>query len=104
MELYKKVEEHKNVLKVVVLGDVYVGKSNIIRRILGEEFQEPVATVGVEYTYIDVQNVDPNNPQLSISIQIWDTCILYLIISRSRALSRNHLNAHQRCRRCLIGI
>ena len=75
MELYKKVEEHKNVLKVVVLGDVNVGKSNIIRRILGEEFQELEATVGVEYTYIDVQNVDPNNPQLSISIQIWDTCI-----------------------------
>ena len=82
MELYKKVEEHKNVLKVVVLGDVNVGKSNIIRRILGEEFQELEATVGVEYTYIDVQNVDPNNPQLSISIQIWDTCILYIIISQ----------------------
>ena len=86
MELYKKVEEHKNVLKVVVLGDVNVGKSNIIRRILGEEFQELEATVGVEYTYIDVQNVDPNNPQLSISIQIWDTCILYIIISWSRTL------------------
>lgn len=98
MELYKKVEEHKNVLKVVVLGDVNVGKSNIIRRILGEEFQELEATVGVEYTYIDVQNVDPNNPQLSISIQIWDTCILYIIISWSRTLSRNHFYSYQRCR------
>ena len=98
MELYKKVEEHKNVLKVVVLGDVNVGKSNIIRRILGEEFQELEATVGVEYKYIDVQNVDPNNPQLSISIQIWDTCILYIIISRSRTLSRNHFYSYQRCR------
>ena len=98
MELYKKVEEHKNVLKVVVLGDVNVGKSNIIRRILGEEFQELEATVGVEYTYIDVQNVDPNNPQLSISIQVWDTCILYIIISWSRTLSRNHFYSYQRCR------
>ena len=98
MELYKKVEEHKNVLKVVVLGDVNVGKSNIIRRILGEEFQELEATVGVEYTYIDVQNVDPNNPQLSLSIQIWDTCILYIIISWSRTLSRNHFYSYQRCR------
>ena len=98
MELYNKVEEHKNVLKVVVLGDVNVGKSNIIRRILGEEFQELEATVGVEYTYIDVQNVDPNNPQLSISIQIWDTCILYIIISWSRTLSRNHFYSYQRCR------
>ena len=98
MELYKKVEEHKNVLKVVVLGDVNVGKSNIIRRILGEEFQELEATVGVEYTYIDVQNVDPNNPQLSISSQIWDTCILYIIISWSRTLSRNHFYSYQRCR------
>ena len=98
MELYKKVEEHKNVLKVVVLGDVNVGKSNIIRRILGEEFQELEATVGVEYTYIDVQNVDPNNPQLSISIQICDTCILYIIISWSRTLSRNHFYSYQRCR------
>ena len=98
MELYKKVEEHKNVFKVVVLGDVNVGKSNIILRILGEEFQELEATVGVEYTYIDVQNVDPNNPQLSISIQIWDTCILYIIISWSRTLSRNHFYSYQRCR------
>lgn len=86
MELLKKVEEKKNILKVVILGDVSVGKSNIIRRIMGQEFQDLEATVGVEYTYIDIPNIDPDNPNISLSIQIWDTCILYIIISWSRTL------------------
>lgn len=86
MELLKKVEEKKNILKVVVLGAIGVGKSNIIRRIMGQGFQELEATVGVEYTYIDIPDIDPDNPEISLSIQIWDTCILYIIISWSRAL------------------
>ena len=36
MEIYQKVKEHKYVLKMIVLGDVGVGKTNIIRRILNQ--------------------------------------------------------------------
>ena len=74
MELYQKVQENKYVLKMVVLGDVGVGKSNIIRRIMNQDFQELEATVGVEFTYIDVADVDPKEPSKVLSIQIWDTC------------------------------
>ena len=74
MELYQKVQENKYVLKMVVLGDVGVGKSNIIRRIMNQDFQELEATVGVEFTYIDVSDVDPKDNSKVLSIQIWDTC------------------------------
>ena len=74
MEMIQKVKENKFILKMVVLGDVGVGKSNIIRRIMNQNFQELEATVGVEFTYIDVEDVDPNDPSKVLSIQIWDTC------------------------------
>ena len=74
MELIQKVQEKKYVLKMVVLGDVGVGKSNIIRRIMNEDFQELESTVGVEFTYIDVLDVDPKDLSKVLSIQIWDTC------------------------------
>ena len=76
MEIFEKVKENKYVFKMVILGDVGVGKSNIIRRIMGEDFQELEATVGVEFTYIDVDEVDPEDPNRKLSIQIWDTCII----------------------------
>jgi Ras-related protein Rab-11A/Ras-related protein Rab-11B len=74
MEMIQKVKENKFILKMVVLGDVGVGKSNIIRRIMNQDFQELEATVGVEFTYVDINDVDPNDPSKVLSIQIWDTC------------------------------
>ena len=74
MEMFQKVKENKFILKMVVLGDVGVGKSNIIRRIMNQDFQELEATVGVEFTYVDVNDADPNDPSKVLSIQIWDTC------------------------------
>ena len=47
MEMIQKVKENKFILKMVVLGDVGVGKSNIIRRIMKQDFKELEATVGV---------------------------------------------------------
>ena len=79
MEMFQKVKENKYILKMVVLGDVGVGKSNIIRRIMNQDFQELEATVGVEFTYIDVNDVDPNDPSKVLSIQIWDTCKIFII-------------------------
>ena len=61
---------------MVVLGDVNVGKSNIIRRILGEEFQELEATIGVEFGYYNVPDIDPEDPSVNLNLQIWDTCKL----------------------------
>lgn len=63
---------------MVVLGDVNVGKSNIIRRLLGHEFQELEATVGVEFGFIDIKNIDPDDPNKILSVQIWDTCKFHL--------------------------
>jgi GTPase SAR1 family protein len=66
-----------NILKlVVVLGDINVGKSNIIRRILGGDFQELEATIGVEFGLYEAKGIEENDPSLSLFIQIWDTCIL----------------------------
>ena len=72
--IYQKVKEHKYVLKMVVLGDVGVGKTNIIRRILNKEDCNTEETIGVEFTFIDIEKIDPENPNIKITIQIWDTC------------------------------
>ena len=76
MEIYQKVKEHKYVLKMIVLGDVGVGKTNIIRRILNQTNYKLEETVGVEFTFIDIFDVDPDNPNIKLTIQIWDTCKL----------------------------
>lgn len=89
MEFYEKIKEQKHVLKMVVLGDVGVGKTNIIRRIIGENFEELEPTIGVEFAFYDIDNIDPEDPNKKISIQIWDTCIKIYInikISRSRKI------------------
>ena len=65
---------------MVVLGDVGVGKTNIIRRIIGQKFEELEPTVGVEFTYVDINDIDPDDPDKKLSIQIWDTCIYINII------------------------
>ena len=36
MEMFQKVKENKFILKMVVLGDIGVRKSNIIRRIMNQ--------------------------------------------------------------------
>ena len=78
MEMIQKVKDHKYLLKMIVLGEVGVGKTNIIRRILNQDFRELEATVGVEFAYIDINDADPSDPTKKISIQIWDTCNFYI--------------------------
>ena len=62
------------------MGDINVGKSNIVRRLIGSDFQEVEATVGVEFGYIDIKDIDPDDPNIQLSIQLWDTCKLNIII------------------------
>lgn len=71
-------KQKKYIVKVVVLGDVNVGKSNLIRRLIGEEFQELEATVGVEFAFIDIADVDLDDPNVVLSIQVWDTCTFFI--------------------------
>ena len=72
-----------------------VGKSNIIRRIFGKDFQEMEATIGVEFGFIDVTDVDPEDPNVILTIQIWDTCNVILFIKagaeRYRAITTSHI-------------
>ena len=52
------------------MGDVNVGKTNIVRRLLGMGFSEQEATVGVEFGFIEAVDEDEN---VSLTIQLWDT-------------------------------
>ena len=76
MEIFQKVKEHKYILKMIVLGDVGVGKTNIVRRILNQENYKQEETVGVEFGFKDILDIDPENPDIKLTIQIWDTCNL----------------------------
>ena len=85
---------------MVVIGDISVGKTNIIKRLMGEEFIPCQATIGVDFTYVENQVKDDEDPKKNnkISLQIWDTCnyiiiyniYLYLINSRSRKIQSNN--------------
>ena len=66
---------------MVVLGDINVGKSNLIRRILGQEFQELEATIGVEFGYYDVNDIDQEDSSVKFNLQIWDTCKIIIIVA-----------------------
>jgi len=61
---------------VVVIGDISVGKTNIIKRLMGEDFIPHQATIGVDFTYVENKIPDEDDPSKSnkISLQIWDTC------------------------------
>ncbi len=60
----------------MVIGDISVGKTNIIKRIMGEEFTSYQATIGVDFTYVENKVKDDEDPTKlnKISLQIWDTC------------------------------
>lgn len=65
----KKREESESQLKLVLVGDSGVGKSNIISRFTKNEFNlESKTTIGVEFA-TKVVDFDGR----SIKVQIWDT-------------------------------
>ena len=89
MEITKNyVKDKNNVLtKIVVLGNTNVGKTNIIRRIMGEEFKEIPATIGAEFMYLNIKNIDKLNPNITLTIQIWDTSGA----ERYKAITTSHI-------------
>ena len=44
-------KENQYLVKVVVIGDINVGKTNIIHRLMGEEFHEMESTAGAEFAF-----------------------------------------------------
>ena len=91
-----------------------MGKTNIIRRIMGEDFREMEATIGVEFMYINIKNIDKDDPRKTMSIQIWDTSGAerykaittthirgadgaYIVYDISNESSFNHLNYWYNC-------
>ena len=89
MEISRDIKKDDNnlLIKIVVIGDVNIGKTNIIRRLIGEEFKEMEATIGVEFMYLKVKDMDQEDPNRTLSIQIWDTSGA----ERYRAITTNHI-------------
>ena len=40
---------------------------------MGHEFQEYEATVGVEFGFLEANDIDKDDPSVSLNIQLWDT-------------------------------
>jgi GTPase SAR1 family protein len=70
------------------MGDVNVGKTNIIRRLLGEEFREYEATIGVDFSEYLIKDIDKEDKNIELSVQIWDTC-KKLIIRKYKYKNKN---------------
>ena len=69
--------EKKMLYKVnaVFLGESGVGKTTIIRRLLGQEFDENVeSTIGISpHPFPNIKFINEEDDNSEIEIQIWDT-------------------------------
>lgn len=62
---------------VILLGNISVGKSNIVRRIFNKSFfNDTLTTIGVEFATLEVETDD----RAILHIQVWDTCKIFLIL------------------------
>lgn len=57
-----------------------------MRRLLGHDYEELEATIGVEFGFVEVTNIDKDDPSVSLNVQVWDTCILNINFSRCREI------------------
>ena len=89
MEITRTYTKDKNSIfsKIIILGNVGVGKTSIIRRIFGKDFKEIPSTIGVEFMYLNIKNIDKNDPNITLTIQIWDTSGA----ERYKAITTNHI-------------
>lgn len=58
-----------------MLGEIFVGKTNIVRNLFNEEFEELESTIGVEFGIYSSKDVDPEEKTKRVDFQVWDTCI-----------------------------
>lgn len=70
-KMKKILMKGKLLLSVIILGDISVGKTNIVRRILGQDFSDQEATVGAEFGFYEAVKLDE---EVKLIIQLWDTC------------------------------
>ncbi len=54
---------------------------------MGEDFKEMEATIGVEFMYLNIKDIDKDDPEKTLSIQIWDTSGA----ERYRAITTSHI-------------
>mmetsp|Transcript_15749 Transcript_15749/g.16341 ORF Transcript_15749/g.16341 Transcript_15749/m.16341 type:complete len:210 (+) Transcript_15749:3-632(+) len=77
-------ENVKYSFKVIVLGNISVGKTSLTERIVGKGFKQSTATVGVEFEEYEVKSIEKN---VDISLQLWDTSGA----ERYRAVTTSHI-------------
>jgi len=47
--------------------------------LLGQEYEELEATIGVEFGFIDANDIDKDDPNVKLSVQVWDTCKIIIL-------------------------
>jgi small GTP-binding protein len=69
MDLKRTDEHYDYMIKLVIIGDTAVGKTNILLRFVNDEFKpNHVTTIGVDFK-VKILPIDA----LNIKMQIWDT-------------------------------
>merc|ERR1719478_521982 len=77
-------DEYDQLCKVVLVGDVSVGKTHLLTRYMQDELPKaPAATIGVEFA---TKTVKLPNSGMTVKAQIWDTAGQ----ERYRAITRAH--------------
>ena len=77
-------EDSDEKIKLMILGDSYVGKSSLLNRYCKNEFDDKYkATIGVDFQ-IKILNIDNKK----IKLEIWDTAGM----ERYRILTKNYFN------------
>jgi small GTP-binding protein len=79
--------------KIVLIGDIAVGKTSIVRRYVTNEYTDHhYVTVGVDYL-IKNSNIINNNINLKIGLQLWDTAGL----ERFRSITKMYYTGSSYC-------
>jgi small GTP-binding protein len=79
--------------KIVLIGDIAVGKTSIVRRYVTNEYiDHHYITVGVDYL-IKYNNIVNNNIDYKIGLQLWDTAGL----ERFRSITKMYYTGSSYC-------
>ena len=82
-------EEYEFLYKVVIVGDSFVGKTNLLFRFINEDFAgDSKPTIGIEYYSKIIQA-----GSTQIKVQLWDTTGVERYCSVSKLYYRNAVGA-----------
>lgn len=87
----KSYEKYDKVLKIILVGDTYVGKTNILAKYVDDKFENHSFTIGVDYktSYETINNYYVKN-------QLWDTAGQ----ERFRSIVKSYFKACDICILC----